>query len=319
MHEKPMVFTAEMPTNVSLIGHLFSPTCLAFSLPNLVTKVNLTTHKGTKDTWNIRNTERLSYQSIDQYLKHLQTIKAHFNYQGGFFVQSNNNFPMGVGLSSSSSSFSALTACAVDAIQQVMPEAEPITREQMAELSAQGKASSQHSFFSPWSIMENHSITGASFSEFDQLSHVALVMNAQQKRLVMPQVLGLIDKNPKRETYVTNVRRRVMLAHEYIQTRQWKALFECCWEDFNELHALFHTSKPSFSFQDDASRALLQQVKHWWDIYDDGPLVVMGVGYVVHLLFRQDQGKMQEKMLKTLSCDRVIYGTGATKKQAAVV
>jgi diphosphomevalonate decarboxylase len=314
MHEKPMVFTAEMPTNVSLIGHLFSPSCVAFSLPNLVTKVNLTTHRGTKDTWNIRNTERLSYQSIDQYLKHLQRVKSHFGYEGGFFVQSNNNFPMGVGLASSSSSFSALTACAVDAIMHVMADAKAITREQTAELSAKGKASSQHSFFSPWSIMENQSITGASFSEYDHLNHVALVMNAQQKRLAMPQVLSLIEKNPKVETYIANVRKRVMYAHEYIQTRQWKALFECCWEDFNELHTLFHTSKPSFSFQDDASRALLQQVKHWWDIYDDGPLVVMGVGYVVHLLFRQDQEKMQEKMLKTLSYDRAVWGTGAAKE-----
>lgn len=316
MHEKPEVFTAEMPTNVSLVGHLYAPTCLAFSLPNLVTKVSLTTHKGAKDTWNIRNTERLSYQSIDQYLKHLHSIKQHFGYAGGFFVQSNNTFPMGLGLSSSSSSFSALTACAVKAISHLMAELPPVSLEQIADLSAQGRHSSRHSFFSPWSIVENQSITGASFAEYDQLHHVALVMNAQQKRLTMSQVLGLIEKNPKTEAYKTNARNRVMYALEYIQTRQWKALFECCWEDFNELHALFHTSKPNFSFQDDASKTLLQQVKRWWDIYDDGPLVVMGVGYVVHLLFRPDQLKMRETMLKTLVYDRAISGTGVAESAA---
>ena len=115
--EKQAIFTAQMPANVSLIGHLFGRSCLAFSLPKLHTTVSLSTHRGTKDTWKITNTERLSYQSIDHYLKHLQHVKTRLGYEGGFFVQSNNSFPMGLGLSSSSSSFSALTACAVKAIQ----------------------------------------------------------------------------------------------------------------------------------------------------------------------------------------------------------
>ena len=86
-------------------------------------------------------------------------------------------------------------------------------------------------------------------------------------------------------------------------------MFDCVWEDFIELQQLFHTSKPSFSFQSDATKQLLQQVKHWWDIYDDGPLLTMGMGYVVHLLFRADQQKMRRKMLDGLQFLACIEGT----------
>ncbi len=308
--EKQAIFTAQMPANVSLIGHLFGQSCLAFSLPKLHTTVSLSTHRGTKDTWKITNTERLSYQSIDHYLKHLQHVKTRLGYEGGFFVQSNNSFPMGLGLSSSSSSFSALTACAVKAIQASEDTiARKISNADIAMLSAHGKQSSQHSFYSPWSIAENTSITGASFSDYDQLTHVALKVCDQQKRITIEQILALIEKNPRAAQYEENARKRVLISHECLQSKNWKGLFNCVWEDFIELQQLFHTSKPSFSFQSDATKQLLQQVKHWWDIYDDGPLLTMGMGYVVHLLFRADQQKMRRKMLDGLQFLACIEGT----------
>lgn len=319
MNEKPMVFTERMPANVALIGHLFSPTCLAFSLPNLYTTVSLTTHKGTKDTWKICNTERLSYQSIDAYLKHLQMIKKEYGYDGGFFVQSNNSFPMGLGLSSSSSSFSALTACAVKAINAKKRDEikKKLTNEEIAILSGYGKKSSQHSFYSPWSICESGRMEGASFSEYDQVSHVALVVSDQQKRVNMNQVLTLIEKNTRYEAYEKNTEHRVLKAHECIRNNSWKNLFHCVWEDFIELHALFHSSKPSFSFQNDATMSILEQVKRWWDIYDDGPLLTMGIGRAIHLVFRKDQEKMKAKMLATLKFMHCIEGT--EPKHKAVV
>ena len=313
--EKQALFTAQMPANVSLVGHLFGRSCLAFSLPKLYTTVSLSTHRGEKDTWKITNTERLSYQSIDHYLKHLQHIKNHLGYKGGFFVQSNNSFPMGLGLSSSSSSFSALTSCAVKAIRASGQEnLKQLSNAEIALLSAHGKQSSQHSFYSPWSIAENKSITGASFSDYDQLTHVALKVCDQQKRISIEQIQSLIDKNPRAEQYEENVRKRVLLTHEHLQTKNWKGLFNCVWEDFIELQQLFHTSKPSFSFQSDATKQLLQQVKHWWDIYDDGPLVTMGMGYVVHLLFRADQQKMRRKMLDSLQFLACIEGTESDRE-----
>ena len=81
MRQKPIVFTDRMSANVSLIGHLFSSDSLALSLPNLHTTVSLTTHKGTKDTWKISSTERLSYQSIDCYLKHLAYVKSSMDFE----------------------------------------------------------------------------------------------------------------------------------------------------------------------------------------------------------------------------------------------
>ncbi len=317
MHEKQAVFTAQMPANVALVGHLFADSCLAFSLPKLYTTVSLSAHKGMKDTWKITNTERLSYQSIDRYLKHLQRIKNKLGYKGGFFVQSNNSFPMGLGLSSSSSSFSALTACAVKAIQASDEQTMSLSHEEIAQLSAEGKQSSKHSFYSPWSMSDGSGMSGASYGEYDRLSHVALVVNNQQKRINIEQIQALLDKNPKSVEYNENVRRRVFYAHEHIHSKNWKGLFDCVWEDFIELHNLFHSSKPSFSFQSEPTKKILQQVKHWWDIYDDGPLLTMGPGYVIHLVFREDQTKMQQKMLDSLEFIDCVKGTDQKVQEKA--
>ena len=317
MRQKPMVFTERMSANVSLIGHLFSSTSLALSLPNLYTTVSLTTHKGTKDTWKISSTERLSYQSIDCYLKHLSYVKSSMGFDGGFFVQSNNSFPMGIGLSSSSSSYSALTACAVRAIHSIRGERLLTSHDELAMLSAEGKYSSRHSFYSPWSITQDKSATGASFGAYDDLSHVALVVCSSKKRISIDQIIKLVDNNPMSSQYHDNVRKRVLSAQNHIQNKDWKGLFECVWDDFSELHALFHSSKPSFSFQSDATRHVLQQVKRWWDIYNDGPILVMGLGYVIHLLFRPDQQTMKDRMLETLEYFHCIHGTEAKSEVAS--
>ena len=114
------------------------------------------------------------------------------------------------------------------------------------------------------------------------------------------KITNLLNKNPKIDVYRENVRKRVFYAHDHLKNRNWKGLFDCVWEDFLELHNLFHTSKPSFSFQSEATKRILEQVKHFWDIYDDGPIVTMGLGYVIHLMFREDQLKIKQKMLDSL-------------------
>ncbi|MEC8882354.1 MAG: hypothetical protein VX737_03645 [Pseudomonadota bacterium] len=314
MNEKPVVYTERMPTKVALIGHLFGSSCLAYSLPKLYTTVSLTTHKGTKDTWKINSNERLSYQSIDLYLKHLQAIKNQLGYEGGFFVQSNNSFPQGIGLSSSASSFSALTACALKAICSRKEGVQKLNQAEMSALSAIGKDSSRHSFYSPWSIVENTSIIGASFGGYDHLSHVALVVTEDKKRISTAQVLALLEKNERAQEYKANVRKRVVMTHDHILKKNWKGIFECVWDDFNELQLLFSTSRPSFSFQTVEAREVLKQVKKWWDIYGDGPIVSMGIGYVVHLLFRKDQIEMKENMLSSLSFIEAIEGTYPIKE-----
>ena len=318
MSEKPIGYTERMSTKVALIGHLFGSSCLAYSLPRLYTTVSLTAHSGTKDTWKINSNEKLSYQSIDLYIKHLQRIKKQLGYEGGFFVQSNNSFPQGIGLSSSASSFSALTACALKAIYSRKEGIEKLNQTEMSALSAIGKCSSKHSFYGPWSLAENTSITGASFGSYDVLSHVALVLTEDKKRISTAQVLTLMEKNERIQAYKINVRKRVVMAHDYILKKNWKGLFECVWEDFNELQILFSTSRPSFSFQTDEAVKVLKQVKKWWDIYGDGPIVSMGIGYVVHLIFRKDQIEMQKSMLSDLKTIDVIEGAYPIKESTQV-
>ena len=303
-------FTETKAAAVSLVGHLFTTNSLALSLPNFTSSVTLSPHQGSKDTWKISNTERLAYQSIDQFLKHLVFVKKTMNYQGGFFVQSSNNFPMGFGLSSAVSSYSALTACAVKAIEALQNEGiSKIDNDTLALLSGHNKAAARHAFYGPWSVRDQDSMLSASFKDFDNLKHVALVVDTHKKRLTVEQVLSLIEKNPNTIDYTKQIRERILHACTLLQEGDWHLLFHCIWDDFIERHQLFHTSKPSFSFQSEECKRVLKQVRHWWDIYDDGPLVTMGLGNVIHLFFRPDQAKMQRKMLTTLKYLHALSGT----------
>ena len=74
-------------------------------------------------------------------------------------------------------------------------------------------------------------------------------------------------------------------------------------------------------FFSDEAREVLKQVKKWWDIYGDGPIVSMGIGYVIHLLFRKDQMEMKKSMLSSLNFIDAIEGTYPIKEteQAQVI
>ena len=106
-------------------------------------------------------------------------------------MQSSNSFPMGFGLSSAVSSYGALTACAVKAIESLQNEGiSEIDNDTLALLSGYNKAAARHAFYGPWSVRDQDSMLSASFKDFDNLKHVALVVDTHKKRLTVEQVLS---------------------------------------------------------------------------------------------------------------------------------
>jgi diphosphomevalonate decarboxylase len=108
-----MVWLAQAPANIALIkymgkkdenSNLPDNSSLSYTLNNLLSTVQLETRPGKKDVWEplyMPGAASFSLSSMAQqrFLDHLARIKEYFGYEGGFLVQSINNFPHGSGCS----------------------------------------------------------------------------------------------------------------------------------------------------------------------------------------------------------------------------
>ncbi len=162
---------AQAPANIALIKYMgkvdgssnlpMNPS-LSYTLPDLLSFVELESIKSTHDSWELLAVPgavpfNLEATATTRFLNHLQLMKTTFGYNGHFMVRSCNNFPDGTGLASSASSFAALTIAANRALSELTGRPE-LSASELSELSRQGSGSSCRSFFSPWALWDD---TGA--------------------------------------------------------------------------------------------------------------------------------------------------------------
>ena len=163
-----MSWFAQAPANIALIKYMGKKDrqknipdnpSLSYTLNNLLTDVELERNTGSCDVWEpLEPNFVLSTAAQERFLRHLTHLKAYFNYQGHFTVRSRNNFPHSSGLASSASSFAALTKCAVSALSDIT-QTPPPSVEMQANFSREGSGSSCRSFFSPWAIWDEETVT----------------------------------------------------------------------------------------------------------------------------------------------------------------
>ena len=297
---------AEAPSNIALIKYMGKtdssknhPTngSLSYTLPHLksIVELELETQPG-HDVWlPLENHEgkkldkiALSEKSSARFLSHLDRLKQHFGFNGNFVVRSANDFPSDCGLASSASSFAALTMAAVQALTELTGKKEPTTRE-AAELSRMGSGSSCRSFFAPWAVWDNEGVHPAPGLGHAPLLHQCIVVEENVKAVSSSQAhlrvssSLLFEGRPERANQRLHELREALLAHN------WPAAFEITWADMWDMHALFETSRPSFSYMTAGSLEVLRRVrKETWESVGEGPLITMDAGPNVHLLYRHD-------------------------------
>ncbi len=314
-----MDFKASMPANIALIKYIgkqdgnkpLHPT-LSLTLPEFVTNVHLTYVPSlAKDIWKMHpKAPKLAYKSIERYLQHLKRIKDSLDFSGSFAVYAYNNFPMGTGLASSASSFSALTQCGLQAIYQIekIHPSQQMSSNKAALLSREGSGSSARSFFDPWSVASVDHVAEKKFGTMDNVEHVVLLLSTEQKHIASSQAHQLVRTSPVFSERQNNIITRYEAITEALEKAEWKNIYHHAWEDFIEMHRMFHTAKPRFSYCNKKVTKMLEQLKSWWEWHDDGPIVTMDAGPNIHLLFRQDQMLMKKHLLKQLGNVRVLQG-----------
>lgn len=302
-----MQWFAQAPSNIALIKYMGkkdskknipSNASLSYTLNNLLSNVTLETQPGTIDIWEPlvipgANPFTLSTAAQTRFLNHLHFLKAHFNYSGAFLVRSNNNFPHSSGLASSASSFAALTKCAVTALTELTHTQVPSVEEQ-ASLSRMGSGSSCRSFFSPWALWHGE-IVEAIELPYQVLIHQVVLISHAEKDVSSSQAHQRIHTSHLYQQRNARAENNLKLLIDAFTVKDWKAAFNICWREFHDMHQLFITSEPSFTYMTNNSNQVLKQIQDLWQREGDGPIVTMDAGPNIHLLYRADQAEMAHR------------------------
>ena len=248
----------------------------------------------TDNTWPLA----LSEHGIKRFLTHLQRMKDHFGYSGSLLVQSANNFPADCGLASSASSFAALTLCANDALSELTHK-KLLPTATLAKLSRCGSGSSCRSLFTPWCTWENdHVDTIAELNAphpYHQLQHHVFIVNADKKTVATSDAHRYVSHSLLFNGRAQRAKQRQDALLTALIKQDWQHCYELAWHDFWDMHALFATTTPPFSYLNSDSLWILDNLQAHWQQQKDGPIVTMDAGANVHVLWRHDQTKQAQQ------------------------
>ena len=269
---------------------------LSWTLNNLRTFVRIKQNPElTSDQWSAltRNDLRpieLSEKGKKKFLDFFAKLKAEFKLNGFYEIESANNFPSDCGLASSASSFAALTSVAHKAAgARYLPK-------ELARISQKGSGSSCRSFFTPWALWHEQ---GAEEIQMPvkELKHMVILCDESVKAVSSSQAhvqvltSDLFKGRPER---AADRLQKLITALRKPET-EWKNIFELCWNEFWDMHTLFHTSSPAFMYLNGDGFSVLSEILEMWHKEGDGPIVTMDAGSNIHLLFRTNQPDLYQK------------------------
>ncbi|MBE6447488.1 MAG: diphosphomevalonate decarboxylase [Alphaproteobacteria bacterium] len=283
---KNSIWTASAPSNIALIkymgkldGNIPCNASLSYTLDKYRTVVTLKI----SDNDNFVNSENLSDESVQKFMKHLDYIRQVFGCKEKFYVISENNFQHSAGIASSASSFAALTLCACKAISDLLHIDTPSLKE-MSEISRVGSGSSCRSFFSPWSLWQAES---AEAIELPILKHELVLIDTKVKPVSSSRAHELVRTSYLFEGRIARAEKRLASLIFALQKKDWQRCYQICWEEFWDMHALFETSNPHFGYFSSQTLQKLRDIEHLWKRYNDGPIVTIDAGANIHLLWHQ--------------------------------
>ena len=285
------------PTNASL----------SLTLPGLFTEVQLTEKTTGEDDWSDLDGHgflpiQLSEKGKTKFLNYLKSMKQEFGIEKSFSIRSANNFPSDCGIASSASSFSALTLAFAQYLKSkeiVVPMLE------LALLSKKGSGSSCRSFFGPWTYWKGNEVCQRKFSFIPGWHQVVIVdsktknVSSSEAHLLVTSSSHFLGRVERAESRLQEL--SLLLAQPLAAGEKWNRAFKICWDEFMDMHHLFHTAKDPFFYWSENTVTALKYISELWKKNSDGPLVTMDAGPNLHLIYRNDQQKLKSQVTKELS------------------
>ena len=316
-----MKWQAEAPSNIALIKYAGKKnkdniplnSSLSYTLEHFTTSVLIEPLKeGVEDQWAPLQKEfKLSALAQERFLIFFKFLKKTFKIPGFYLIKSGNNFLTSAGAASSASSFSALTTVAHRLALDLSLDRENVKSFDLFKLSAlsrKGSGSSCRSFFKPWALWENEGAKPLRLP-FLHLKHQLIVCFAGPKNISSSKGHELIVTSPFFKGRADRARGRLFCLLKALKEKNWPACFDIVWEEFQDLHKMYETARPSAVYRTEGSFKVLNWLKNFWKKNKDGPLVTMDAGSSVHLLYRPDQEKTAEKIKTHFESDFKVFSS----------
>lgn len=208
-----------------------------------------------------------------------------------FWIRSANTFPAGAGIASSASSFAAITLAFAGllCVDPVRFEAElrkkGRLRSGLAQLSRQGSGSSCRSFGGPWVKWMGESIDFDLTHRLPPLVDFILLVDPSPKKISSSEAHRRVLTSPLWEGRCDRANRRVREFEEGLFRGDLTRLAQLAFIEAMEMHSLFHTSQPSFTYWQPKTVQILRWVSEQFESDPSfKPLVTLDAGSNVHVV-----------------------------------
>ena len=294
---------------------------LSYTLKHFVTAVQIEAGHS-KDSWkpfqenlfknkklyhsskNLALDSSLSQAEQKKFLDFFKFLKRFFLIPGHYTISSQNNFPKAIGSASSASCFSALTLAVYELAKEKSSleanKLKEIKTQELAHLSRVGSGSAGRSLFSPWCLWEGYKIYPFE-SSWNHFLHQLIVVDSKDKNISSTTAHQKIETSPQFARRADRANKRLVSLKASLNLEDWKKSFQICYEEFLDIHSLFESSRPPFSYKTEQTQKILKYIVHFWKKYQDGPLITMDAGPNVHLLYREDQKQFRKEISQQLS------------------
>ena len=205
-----------------------------------------------------------------------------------------NTFPASSGIASSASSFAAVTLGTVVLMVrqpeefQKRLEKDAELRRDLAAISRQGSGSSCRSFEGPWVKWEETQAQKV-FSKMREFTDFVIVVGKTPKDVSSSEAHLRVKKSPLWDGRVQRVTERLGRVQRAIEVGDQVQLAQDTWAEMWEMHSLFHTATPAFTYWLPDSLAVLKPLLKWVEQPEQAGLrsslvVTMDAGPNIHCL-----------------------------------
>ena len=287
---------------------------ISMNLAELHTTTNVIYRDNLEKDELIINGQSLKGSALERVIKFLDFIRESGKQKFFARVESENNFPLGAGIASSSSAFAALALAATHALGMKLTEV------QLSRMARRGSGSACRSIpggFVEWQTgtcdEDSFAISIAPSSHWKLVDCIAIVQEGQ-KKTGSSEGHKLAKTSPMQFARVEDAARRLDLCRSAIMTRDFEKLAEIVELDSNLLHAVMMTSSPPLFYWEPTSLFIMREIRQW---REQGTPVcyTLDAGPNVHILTLPEEGdRIMQKLMEIPGVHRVLtahVGDGA--------
>ena len=249
-------------------------------------------------------------EPFDRVVAHLDLVRSLAGVSARAHVVSQNDFPAGTGLASSSSAFAALSMAATRAAGLDLDE------RALSRLARLGSGSACRSVPAGFSLWEGESDEGSFARQVVGPGHwdlvdVVAIVAYQHKAVGSQEGHGLASTSPLHEARLAAVPGWLEAILQGIQDRDLGVMGPCMEADALAMHGVMMTSEPSLLYWTPETVSVLQAVRSWRE-GGVGVYFTLDAGPNVHCLCELADAAEVERRLRNLAGveDVLVSGVG---------